>query len=67
MSVPSEFPGWQRSGLIEASIATRPSFFGLTDFRGVNAPASLKLGLAVGIQRQADLFPGCLCPGLIED
>ena len=35
-------------------------------FRGVNAPASLKLGLAVGIQRQADLFPGSKRLGLIE-
>ena len=63
----SPFPGHPCPGLIEASSrrsALRRSPFPL--FRGIRAPASLKLPGLHESGRRVRAFPGHPCPGLIE-
>ena len=62
----SPFPGWKRPGLIEAEGQIVAFATVVADFRGGNAPASLKLSTSAIEIPTKSKFPGWKRPGLIE-
>ena len=61
------FPGPHSPGLIEASNNRGPHYLGPQNFRGLTAPASLKLSKdMMADELTTATFPGPHSPGLIE-